>query len=282
MKLKKTIASLALLVILSGCAGNNSTEKDTGKVTGAPITDINNSGMFPETSGNGNNSGMTTENNPFSYTAEDVFRLLRKAGDETNFTMAYSIMTEEGNVTYENVYTSKYIYFDYAKAGYMCVKDYAGENLLYNFDQKDGEFVVENALAYDDESGKRVAIRSTEEMNLLHGALNGKDSTVFEQRQRAFYTEDKTTFPLYAISEALQTLSTRSKVSKSKSIMNSMNSSILLLLRTSRQPKVLTKSILSVSAHFISLEAALLMKSKHSILLIPYRRTSFLPLSKKD
>ena len=103
MKLKKTIASLALLVILSGCAGNNSTEKDTGKVTGAPITDINNSGMFPETSGNGNNSGMTTENNPFSYTAEDVFRLLKKAGDETNFTMAYSIMTEEGNVTYENV-----------------------------------------------------------------------------------------------------------------------------------------------------------------------------------
>lgn len=192
MKLKKTIASLALLVILSGCAGNNSTEKDTGKVTGAPVTDVNNSGMFPETSGNGNNSGMTTENNPFSYTAEDVFRLLKKAGDETNFTMAYSIMTEEGKVTYENVYTSKYIYFDYAKAGYMSVKDYAGENLLYNFDQKDGEFVLENALAYDDESGKRVAIRSTEEMNPLHGALAGKEATVFEQRQRAFYTEDKT------------------------------------------------------------------------------------------
>lgn len=193
MKLKKTIASLALLVVLSGCSGNTESGagKDTGKVTGTPVTDINNSSMFPTTDPNHPGSDATSDN-PFSYTAADVFRLLKKAGDETNFTMAYSIMTEDGEVTYENVYTDKYVYFDYAKAGYMSVKDYSGQNLLYNFDQKDGQFVVENALAYDDEKGNRVAIRSTEEMNPLHGALKGKDETVFEMRQRAFYTEDKT------------------------------------------------------------------------------------------
>ncbi len=189
MKFRKSLISLSLLLVLAGCSGTgDDSTKATDKNT---ITEpsIDNSDKF---SSGSTNPTPDTEPNPFNYTADDLYRLIKQAGDTNNFTFTYKVEDEDGIVSYDNIYTDDYIYFGYAEGGYLRVQDYkdSTSSLLYNFIKGDDGFQVENALAYNDGANQRVAIRSTREMNPLSDALKDKTASIFEAKSRAFYTED--------------------------------------------------------------------------------------------
>ena len=116
------------------------------------------------------------------YKAEDVFNLIKKAAESTNFTISETVSVGETATTktYLTEYTDKYIYYAYADAGYLALPSYDGEGtILYNFSGKAAP-VVENAVSYTNPETKEVLpIKDAKTLNPLADALKKLQASDF-------------------------------------------------------------------------------------------------------
>ena len=135
------------------------------------------------------------------YKAEDVFNLIKKAAESTNFTISETVSVGETATTktYLTEYTDKYIYYDYADAGYLALPSYDGEGtILYNFSGK-AVPVVENAVSYINPETKEVLpIKDTKTLNPLADALKKLQASDIQLNYNYYYSRNVTLIQAFA------------------------------------------------------------------------------------
>lgn len=182
--MKKNFLSLFCLMSLlavSSCGGSN-TSSSTSSTSGSSsssttqpssissIISSSSSSLISTPTPISSSSSLISVNPTPTSTAQEVFNFLNKAATETNFTLEE--LTDEGSL--HITFNPKYIYYDLSDAGYVAIQSYKDSNsqLLYNFTNAESP-VIENAVAYTDDSGQKVAITSTQTLNALYDGMQG-------------------------------------------------------------------------------------------------------------
>lgn len=192
MKKSSKLLVVSLAMLLASC-GDPSSSLPNSSVNGSQDVSVN-----PDTS----KSETSFEDPRPDYKAEDVFNLIKKAAESTNFTISETVSVGETATTktYLTEYTDKYIYYDYADAGYLALPSYDGEGtVLYNFSGKTTP-VVENAVSYTDPKTKEVLpVKDTKTLNPLVDALKkGLQASDIQLNYNYYYSKNATLIEAFA------------------------------------------------------------------------------------
>lgn len=184
MKKSSKLLVVSLAMLLASC--------------GDPSSSLPNSSVNPDTS----KSETSFEDPSPDYKAEDVFNLIKKAAESTNFTISETVSVGETATTktYLTEYTDKYIYYDYVDAGYLALPSYDGEGtILYNFSGKTAP-VVENAVSYTNPETKEVLpVKDTKTLNPLVDALKkGLQASDIQLNYNYYYSKNATLIEAFA------------------------------------------------------------------------------------
>lgn len=183
MKKSSKLLVVSLAMLLASC--------------GDPSSSLPNSSVNPDTS----KSETSFEDPSPDYKAEDVFNLIKKAAESTNFTISETVSVGETATTktYLTEYTDKYIYYDYADAGYLALPSYDGEGtILYNFSGKTAP-VVENAVSYTNPETKEVLpVKDTKTLNPLVDALKKLQASDIQLNYNYYYSKNATLIEAFA------------------------------------------------------------------------------------
>lgn len=184
MKKSSKLLVVSLAMLLASC--------------GDPSSSLPSSSINPDSS-----KSETSFDDPTpDYKAEDVFNLIKKAAESTNFTISETVSVGETATTktYLTEYTDKYIYYDYADAGYLALPSYDGEGtILYNFSGKAAP-VVENAVSYTNPETKEVLpVKDTKTLNPLVDALKkGLQASDIQLNYNYYYSRNATLIQAFA------------------------------------------------------------------------------------
>ena len=191
MKKSSKLLVVSLAMLLASC-GDPSSSLPSSSVNGSQDVSVN-----PDTS----NSETSFEDPSPDYKAEDVFNLIKKAAESTNFTISETVSVGETATTktYLTEYTDKYIYYDYADAGYLALPSYDGEGtILYNFSGKTAP-VVENAVSYTNPETKEVLpVKDTKTLNPLVDALKKLQASDIQLNYNYYYSKNATLIEAFA------------------------------------------------------------------------------------
>lgn len=183
MKKSSKLLVVSLAMLLASC-GDPSSSLPNSSVNGSQDVSVS-----PDTS----ESGSSFVDPSPDYEAGDVFNLIKKAAESTNFTIAEKVSVGETATTktYLTEYTDKYIYYDYADAGYLALPSYDGEGtILYNFSGKAAP-VVENAVSYTNpETKETLPIKDTKTLNPLVDALKKSQASDIQLNYNYYYSKN--------------------------------------------------------------------------------------------
>lgn len=191
MKKSSKLLVVSLAMLLASC-GDPSSSLPNSSVNGSQDVSVN-----PDTS----KSETSFEDPSPDYKAEDVFNLIKKAAESTNFTINETVSVGETATTktYLTEYTDKYIYYDYADAGYLALPSYDGEGtILYNFSGKAAP-VVENAVSYTNpETKETLPVKDTKTLNPLVDALKKLQASDIQLNYNYYYSKNATLIEAFA------------------------------------------------------------------------------------
>lgn len=192
MKKSSKLLVVSLAMLLASC-GDPSSSLPGSSVNGSQDVSVS-----PDTS----ESGSSFVDPSPDYEAEDVFNLIKQAAESTNFTISEKVSVGETATTktYLTEYTDKYIYYDYADAGYLALPSYDGEGtILYNFSGKAAP-VVENAVSYTNpETKETLPIKDTKTLNPLVDALKkGLQASDIQLNYNYYYSKNTTLIQAFA------------------------------------------------------------------------------------
>lgn len=207
--MKKNFLSLFCLMSLlavSSCGGSN-TSSSTSSTSGSSsssttqpssissIISSSSSSLISTPTPISSSSSLISVNPTPTSTAQEVFNFLNKAATETNFTLEE--LTDEGSL--HITFNPKYIYYDLSDAGYVAIQSYKDSNsqLLYNFTNAESP-VIENAVAYTDDSGQKVAITSTQTLNALYDGMQGVTVDDIKSNWDYYYSKNSTLIEWFA------------------------------------------------------------------------------------
>lgn len=194
--MKRKYPLLICALILSGCGNSISSSTDTTKNPNSSMHTTDTSiGAGSESPLQSDSQNQGTDTGNMNFTAQDIYDLIKKAGDENNFTLLLSYEDEDGGILeYEFSYTDNYVDFGIMNRGYVSLADYAdsSKKILYNYEKdENGNISVTNSLGYKNSEGVQTPVRSTTELNPFTNLLNEKTSDVFFNNTKYYATRDE-------------------------------------------------------------------------------------------
>ncbi len=220
MNKTKAVLVLASAFLIASCANTNvpnessssSSEASSASATSSsassrPVS----SDLTPDPDSSAESSIPYVDPTP-SYTASDVYSLVKEAASSNNFTIAESILSEGIlPVTYYTYYTDNYVHYSYANAGYIKLTDYTGDStLMYNYSNATNP-VIENALSYnlDAQEPEATPIRDVTTLNPLVDGIKEVTAEDIKLNYSYYYCKDSTLIEAFAYFLGASTLASK-------------------------------------------------------------------------
>ena len=225
MNKRKAVLVLASAFLIASCANNNvpnesSSSSDASSASSSASSNPDSSSLTPDPESSTESSVPYVDPTP-SYSASDIYSLVKEAANSNNFTIAESVLSEGIlPVTYYTYYTDNYVHYSYANAGYVKLTDYTGEStLMYNYSNASNP-VIENALSYnlDSQDPEATPIRDVTTLNPLVDGVKELTAEDIKLNYNYYYCQDSTLVEAFAYFLGASTLA--SKIYAVKLTMN--------------------------------------------------------------
>lgn len=214
MNKRKVVFVLASALLIAGCA--NTPTEDSSSSSSSPASSSQTS-VLPDSSDLIPDPESSISSEPYvdptpSYSASDIYSLVKAAASSNNFTIKETVLSEGIlPVEYFTYYTDNYVHYSYADAGYVRLTDYTGEStLMYNYSNASNP-VIENALSYnlDAQDPEAIAIRDVTTLNPLVDGASELSADDIKLNYSYYYCQDSTLIEAFSYFLGASTLASK-------------------------------------------------------------------------